>query len=80
MPLQQAQRIDYQLGRRVCCVGMVLNRQHGDRYREMLGLHQKQVNAFSRRENGKTKTPEALIKLLNVLERHPDLLNEVRSA
>jgi len=43
-------------------------------------LHQKQVNAFSRRENGKTKTPEALIKLLNVLERHPDLLNEVRSA
>ena len=38
------------------------------------------VNAFSRYENGKTKPPLALVKLLKVLERHPDLLNEVRSA
>lgn len=38
------------------------------------------VNAFSRYENGKTKPPLALIKLLKVLERHPDLLNEVRAA
>ncbi len=38
------------------------------------------VNAFSRYENGKTKPPLALVKLLKVLDRHPDLLNEVRTA
>jgi HTH-type transcriptional regulator/antitoxin MqsA len=36
------------------------------------------VNAFSRYENGKTKPPLALVKLLRVLDRHPDLLAEVR--
>lgn len=94
------------------CGEVVLNREHGDRYSEMLGQFQRQVNvayvdpayiatmrkrldldqrqaaeiigggvnAFSRYENGKTKPPLALIKLLKVLERHPDLLNEVRAA
>jgi len=38
------------------------------------------VNAFSRYENGKTKPPLALVKLLKVLDRHPELLNEVRIA
>ncbi len=38
------------------------------------------ANAFSRYENGKTKPSLALIKLLKVLDRHPDLLNEVRAA
>jgi len=38
------------------------------------------VNAFSRYENGKTKPPLALVKLLKVLDRHPDLLNEIRTA
>ena len=38
------------------------------------------VNAFSRYENGKTKPPLALVKLLKVLDQHPDLLNEVRAA
>ena len=38
------------------------------------------VNAFSRYETGKTKPPLALVKLLKVLERHPELLEEVRSA
>jgi HTH-type transcriptional regulator / antitoxin MqsA len=38
------------------------------------------VNAFSRYETGKTKPPLALVKLLKVLDRHPDLLNEVRMA
>lgn len=38
------------------------------------------VNAFSRYENGKTKPPLALVKLLKVLDRHPDLLDEVRAA
>ena len=38
------------------------------------------VNAFSRYENGKTKPPLALVKLLKVLDRHPELLAEVREA
>ena len=38
------------------------------------------VNAFSRYETGKTKPPEALIKLLKLLDRHPDLLNEITVA
>eukprot|EP00887_Chlorella_sp_A99_P003766 scaffold31.g3766.t1 len=38
------------------------------------------INAFSRYENGKTKPPLALVKLLKLLDRHPDLLNEVRIA
>jgi HTH-type transcriptional regulator/antitoxin MqsA len=38
------------------------------------------INAFSRYESGKTKPPLALVKLLKVLDRHPDLLNEVRSS
>ena len=36
------------------------------------------INAFSRYENGKTKPPLALVKLLKLLDRHPDLLNELR--
>ena len=35
------------------------------------------VNAFSRYENGKTKPPLALVKLFKILDRHPDLLNEI---
>ena len=94
------------------CAEVVLNREHGDRYSEMLGQFQRQVNAafvdpayiatmrkrldleqrqaaeifgggvnaFSRYENGKTKPPLALIKLLKVLERHSELLNEVRTS
>jgi HTH-type transcriptional regulator/antitoxin MqsA len=93
------------------CGEVVLNREHGDRYSELLGQFQRQVNAayvdpdyiakvrkkldldqrqaaeifgggvnaFSRYENGKTKPSLALVKLLKVLERHPDLLNEVRT-
>ena len=38
------------------------------------------VNAFSRYENGKTKPPLALVKLLKLLDRHPDLLDEVKAA
>jgi HTH-type transcriptional regulator/antitoxin MqsA len=56
--------------------------------RKKLDLDQKEaaeifgggVNAFSRYENGKTKPPLALVKLLKVLDRHPDLLAEVRVA
>ena len=94
------------------CGEVVLNREQGDRYSELLGQFQRQVNAayvdpayiaavrkkldldqreaaeifgggvnaFSRYENGKTRPPLALVKLLKVLERHPDLLSEVRTA
>lgn len=56
--------------------------------RKRLALDQRQaaeifgggVNAFSRYENGKSKPPLALVKLLKVLDRHPDLLAEVRTA
>lgn len=37
------------------------------------------VNAFSRYENGKTRPPLALVKLLKVLDRHPELLQEVKT-
>ena len=94
------------------CSEVVLNREHGDRYGELIGQFQRQVNAafvdpgyiakvrrkldldqrqaaeifggginaFSRYENGKTKPPLALVKLLKVLDRHPELLNEVKAA
>jgi len=55
------------------------------RVRKKLALDQRQAaaifgggsNAFSRYENGKTKPPLALVKLLMLLDRHPNLLSEV---
>ncbi|NSX14891.1 type II toxin-antitoxin system MqsA family antitoxin [Cupriavidus taiwanensis] len=38
------------------------------------------VNAFSRYETGRTKPPLALVKLLRLLDRHPELLDEIRAA
>lgn len=38
------------------------------------------VNAFSRYENGRTKPSLALVKLLKILDRHPELLEEIRAA
>ena len=35
------------------------------------------ANAFSRYESGKTKPPLALVKLFRILEKHPDLFQEV---
>jgi HTH-type transcriptional regulator/antitoxin MqsA len=56
--------------------------------RKKLHLDQKEAasifgggaNAFSRYETGHTKPPLALVKLLKVLDRHPDLLEEVKAA
>ena len=56
--------------------------------RKKLDLDQRQaaeifgggVNAFSRYENGKTKPPLSLVLLLKMLDRHPDLLDELRAA
>lgn len=92
------------------CGDVLLDREQGDRYSELIGQFQRQVNAtyvdpayiarvrrkldldqrqaaeifgggvnaFSRYENGRTKPPLALVKLLRVLDRHPELLDEVR--
>jgi HTH-type transcriptional regulator / antitoxin MqsA len=35
--------------------------------------------AFSRYERGETRPPAPIVKLLRILERHPDLLKEMRS-
>ena len=37
------------------------------------------TNAFSRYESGKTKPPLALVKLFRILDKHPDLFEEVAS-
>jgi HTH-type transcriptional regulator/antitoxin MqsA len=58
------------------------------RVRRKLALDQREaaeifgggVNAFSRYETGKTRPPLALVKLLKVLDRHPDLLDEIKVA
>ncbi|MCI5131561.1 MAG: type II toxin-antitoxin system MqsA family antitoxin [Candidatus Electrothrix sp. EH2] len=55
--------------------------------RKKLGLNQRTaaeifgggVNAFSRYENGRTKPPLSLVKLLKLLDRYPHLLNEIRT-
>lgn len=93
------------------CGEIVLDREQGDRYGDLIGQFRRQVNAasvdpvfiasirkklnldqreaaelfgggvnaFSRYENGRTKPPLALVQLFRLLDRHPDLLNEVRS-
>ena len=38
------------------------------------------ANAFSRYETGKTRPPESPVKLLRVLDQHPELLSEVRAS
>ena len=48
--------------------------------REAAEIFNGDINAFSRYENGKTKPPLALVKLFKLLDRHPDLLNEVKTA
>jgi HTH-type transcriptional regulator/antitoxin MqsA len=56
--------------------------------RKKLGLGQSEAarifgggtNAFSRYESGKTRPPLSLIKLLQLLDRHPGLLDEIRAA
>jgi HTH-type transcriptional regulator/antitoxin MqsA len=55
--------------------------------RRKLGLGQKEagvlfgggVNAFSRYEKGVIEPPVATVQLLRVLDRHPELLEEVRA-
>lgn len=54
--------------------------------RQKLDLDQRQageifgggVNAFSRYETGKVRTPVSVMQLLTLLDRHPELLEEIR--
>ena len=56
--------------------------------RQRFGIDQRQAagifggghNAFSRYETGKARPPVSLVKLLKLLDRHPDLFDEVRAA
>ena len=56
------------------------------RIRKKLKLSQKQaaaiagggVNAFSRYENGKAKPVAAVVNLFRILDKHPELVNEIR--
>lgn len=38
------------------------------------------LDSFSRYENGKTRPPLALVKLFKLLDRRPELFEEVRAA
>ncbi len=94
------------------CDEIVLEREQGDRYGELVSAFQRQVNAtyvdpayiaavrrklnldqreaaeifgggvnaFSRYETGKTRPSLALVKLLKLLDHHPDLLAEIKTA
>lgn len=57
-----------------------VRRKFGLDQREAAELFGGGVNAFSRYENGRTKPPLSLVKLFRLLDRHPDLLNEIRVA
>lgn len=54
--------------------------------RKKLGLSQQEaaeafgggINAFSRYERGKTRPPIALVKLFSILNKHPELLDDIR--
>jgi hypothetical protein len=48
--------------------------------REAMEIFGVVANAFCPCENGKTKPPLALVKPLKVLDRHPDLLDEIKVA
>lgn len=94
------------------CNEVILDGSEGNRYSDLVGAFQRQVNAaivdpgfivsvrkklelnqqeageifgggvnaFSRYEKGKTKPPLALVKLFKLLDRHPNLLDEIRTS
>jgi HTH-type transcriptional regulator/antitoxin MqsA len=61
------------------CIAQVRRKLDLDQ-REAAELFGGGVNAFSRYENGKTKPPLSLVKLFKLLDRHPELLDELRMA
>ena len=83
--LPSARKIKIHLGKGLLA-GVIVDPGFITTVRKKLDLDQREaaeifgggVNAFSRYENGKTKPPLALVKLLKLLDHHPELLNEVR--
>lgn len=51
-----------------------------DQRRQAAELFGGGINAFSHYENGKTRPPLALVKLFKLLDRHPELLDELTIA
>jgi len=80
--MREMQAFNKQVNAAIVDPGFIMN------VRKKLNLDQREaaeifgggINAFSRYENGKTKPPLALVKLFKLLDRHPDLLNELRTA
>ena len=80
--MREMQAFNKQVNAAIVDPGFILN------VRKKLDLDQREaaeifgggINAFSRYETGKTKPPLALVKLLQLLDRHPDLLKEVKTA
>ncbi|WP_045532736.1 type II toxin-antitoxin system MqsA family antitoxin [Serpentinimonas raichei] len=80
--MREMQAFNKQVNAAIVDPGFILN------VRKKLDLGQREaaeifgggINAFSRYETGKTKPPLALVKLFKLLDRHPDLLNEVKTA
>ena len=76
----------------VHCEESIMNKEESDAFmaqvkvRKKLSLTQKEaseifgggVNAFSRYEKGNAQPHPSTIKLLRVLDKHPELLNEIR--
>jgi len=64
----------------------VIDEKFVERVRKKLDLNQRQaaaifgggINAFSRYESGSARPSVALIKLLAILDRHPQLLDEIK--
>nr|WP_315240438.1 type II toxin-antitoxin system MqsA family antitoxin [uncultured Albidiferax sp.] len=79
--MREMQAFNKQVNAAIVDPGFIVN------VRKKLHLDQRQaaelfgggVNAFSRYENGKTRPPLALVKLFKLLDRHPDLLDELRT-
>ena len=80
--MREMQAFNKQVNAAIVDPGFIMN------VRKKLNLDQREaaeifgggINAFSRYENGKTKPPLALVKLFKLLDRHPELLGEVRAA
>jgi HTH-type transcriptional regulator/antitoxin MqsA len=48
--------------------------------REAVEIFGGDINAFARYETGEAIPPLALVQLIRLLDRHPDLLGEVKTA
>jgi HTH-type transcriptional regulator/antitoxin MqsA len=71
------QAVDNMLARNAAYVASVRKKLGLDQ-REAAALFGGGVNAFSRYETGKIKPPRSLLKLFALLDRHPELIDEIK--